>query len=210
MDFAANEWHGDMPWDISGRRAARFGCGLGLNQVHFLGGSESQGVQVPQQTVSRAPHLPATTRPPRELDVAEHSARALVTHPTSRGAAVTPQAAGRAGKTHPRSEGGRTPSGPIGGRDGGCRWPARNGRRGPARTSGVPSPATTPCHLPDTHPAAIMSKQATPTTQRRRPQRPHPRPRRRLYAAGTEQSNRHGPACTSGAPPPATMPRHPA
>ena len=60
-----------------------------------------------------------------------------------------------------------------------------------------------PRHLPDsTHPAATTSEQATPTTQRC--DGPHPRPRRRLYAAGTEQSDRRGPAHTSGAPPPAT------
>ena len=110
---------------------------MSLNQVHFFGGSESQGVQVPQQPVSRAAPLPAATRPPRELDVAEHSARALVTHPTARGAAVTPQAAGRASKTHPRSEGARTPAGPSAAATAAAVGrPARNGRngrRGPAR-----------------------------------------------------------------------------
>ena len=152
--------------------------------------------------------------PPCELDVAEHSARVLVTHPTARGAAVTPQAAGRASKTHPRSEGARTPAGPsaaataaAGGR------PARNGRTDGADLRVIRSAAAShhAPHPPDMHPAVITSEQAAPTTQRRKgPQRPHPRPRRRLYAAGTEQSDRRGPARTSGAPPPANSPRHPA
>ena len=47
MEFAAREWHGEIPWDISERRTARSGRGLSLNQAHFFGGSESQGVQVP-------------------------------------------------------------------------------------------------------------------------------------------------------------------
>ena len=149
---------------------------MSLNQVHFFGGSEIQGVQVPQQPVSRAAPLPAATRPPRELDVAEHSARALVTHPTARGAAVTPQAAGRASKTHPRSEGARTPAGPsaaataaAGGR------PARNGRTDGADLRVIRSAAAShhAPHPPDMHPAVITSEQAAPTTQRRKgPQRP--------------------------------------
>ena len=151
---------------------------MSLNQVHFFGGSESQGVQVPQQPVSRAAPLPAATRPPRELDVAEHSARALVTHPTARGAAVTPQAAGRASKTHPRSEGARTPAGPSAAATAAADGrPARNGRTDGADLRVIRSAAAShhAPHPPDMHPAVITSEQAAPTTQRRKgPQRPHP------------------------------------
>ena len=91
--------------------------------------------------------------------------------------------------------------------------PARNGRTDGADLRVIRSAAAShhAPHPPDMHPAVITSEQAAPTTQRRKgPQRPHPRPRRRLYAAGTEQSDRRGPARTSGAPPPANSPRHPA
>ena len=196
MEFAPREWHGDMPWDISERHAARLGCGLSLNQVHFFGGSESQGVQVPEQPVSWAAPLPAATRPPRALDVAEHSARALVTHPTARGAAVTPQAAGRASKTHPRSEGARTPAGPSAAATAAADGrPARNGRTDGADLRVIRSAAAShhAPHPPDMHPAVITSEQAAPTTQRRKgPQRPHPRPRRRLYAAARSRATDAG------------------
>ena len=107
------------------------------------------------------------------------------------------------------------PGGPISGRDGGCRWAASTERtKRTARTCTYIRSAAASHHAPhppDMHPAVITSEQAAPTTQRRKgPQRPHPRPRRRLYAAGTEQSDRRGPARTSGAPPPANSPRHPA
>ena len=164
MEFAAREWHGEIPWDISERRTARSGRGLGLNQAHFFGGSESQGVQVPQQPVSRAAPLPAATRPPRELDVAEHSARALVTHPTARGAAVTPQAAGRASKTHPRSEGARTPAAASA-----AATAAVGGRHGTDKTDGG-----NPCTYLR---SAVTSHHAPPPARyapRSRASKPHP------------------------------------
>ena len=118
-----------------------------------------------------------------------------MTHPTARGAAVTPQAAGRASKTHPRSEGARTPAGPSAAATAAGGRPARNGRTDGADLAVIKSAAAShhAPHPPDMHPAVITSEQAAPTTQRRKgPQRPHPRPRRRLYAAARSRATDAG------------------
>ena len=174
---------------------------MSLNQVHFFGGSESQGVQVPQQPVSRAAPLPAATRPPRDLDVAEHSARVLVTHPTARGAAVTPQAAGRASKTHPRSEGARTPAGPSAAATAAADGrPARNGRTDGADLRVIRSAAAShhAPHPPDMHPAVITSEQAAPTTHDAKAQGTPAAPSAATTAAvrGRHGAERQTRACT--------------